>query len=379
MWLWGKRAGKELPQEPTTANAATTEPPREGAERYPDVDHAIETIAHALRVIGRAPLDGETDDTHTECEQWAQHVLVGRAPPGRSERPVGGRREWGGVRAYFTDRRRKESDRVARTNNDLRELIWSFVQKVNESVGEDEKSDHKTRVQLDRLRHATTLSVEDLKQEVLTTIHAIGDIMQQRAARHRAQTESLSRELNDLTEQLNAAKLASAIDPLTQLTNRSGLEAHLLQTQAVRNLFGEPACVAMIDLDHFKKINDTYGHIIGDTVIKRVAHTLALNFPRRSDCVSRYGGEEFALVMRDATPKEALRLIERMMVAVRALKFEAKGTTFGVTCSVGLAPMGRQEKHEETLQRADAALYQAKQQGRDRVITADDPNATPDA
>lgn len=130
--------------------------------------------------------------------------------------------------------------------------------------------------------------------------------------------------------------------------------------------------VLVIDIDHFKKVNDTYGHLAGDIAIQKVAHHLMSN-TRRDDIVARFGGEEFVVLMRDIEKNQALRLGEQIRSQVESLEIEAKNHKFKVTVSVGLASMGPQnEAHfrhfNEFLELADKKLYQAKEEGRNRVM-----------
>jgi len=127
----------------------------------------------------------------------------------------------------------------------------------------------------------------------------------------------------------------------------------------------------MVDLDHFKRINDRFGHPGGDLVLQTFADLLIKLFPRRSDVVARYGGEEFALILVDAGPDDLKRLSKRLLDAVRALAIDYLGDTIRVTCSIGIASGTPQDNVETLLRRADHALYQAKQEGRDRVVFAD--------
>ena len=94
----------------------------------------------------------------------------------------------------------------------------------------------------------------------------------------------------------------------------------------VRTLLDEPACLAMVDIDHFKQINDMHGHTTGDSALEAIASALVRCFPRRSDLVTRLGGDEFAVILRDATAADGGRLAERFLTAVRAARGAGSGT-----------------------------------------------------
>jgi len=129
----------------------------------------------------------------------------------------------------------------------------------------------------------------------------------------------------------------------------------------------------MIDIDHFKRFNDTYGHLAGDQCIKLVADTVKRCFARGSDLVARYGGEEFVALAAGVERRQARERAELLREAIRELTGERNGRAAQlVTVSVGLATMTPDERlaPEDMLDAADRALYQAKRQGRDRVVAA---------
>jgi len=126
----------------------------------------------------------------------------------------------------------------------------------------------------------------------------------------------------------------------------------------------------MLDLDHFKEINDTYGHPAGDLVLQTVANAIVRVFPRRSDFIARYGGEEFAVILVDVEPADMAPLGERILKAVRALSIDYQDNNIRLTCSVGIAACTQLDRAETLLSRVDQALYQAKQAGRDRSVFA---------
>lgn len=154
---------------------------------------------------------------------------------------------------------------------------------------------------------------------------------------------------------------------------------HLLNLRAFRQIMhaaltrpdGAPSlCVAFIDIDHFKPINDHHGHAVGDAVLTAVARTLKASV-RQQDAVARIGGEEFAVLMPDATLAVALPVAERLREAVQAMKVVIGGAELRVTVSVGLAASSLPHRTADNLlQEADAAMYRAKQGGRNRVVAA---------
>jgi diguanylate cyclase (GGDEF)-like protein len=139
---------------------------------------------------------------------------------------------------------------------------------------------------------------------------------------------------------------------------------------------GAPAAILLVDIDHFKRVNDTYGHLAGDDLLAVLAGTLQQNV-RTCDVLGRFGGEEFVAVLPGAGEQEACRIAERLRERVGAISVPAPGGPVTVTISIGVAALGRDGSELfELLAAADAALYRAKSSGRDRVCTLP-PGAAP--
>lgn len=179
-----------------------------------------------------------------------------------------------------------------------------------------------------------------------------------------------TREIQDLRGRLEDVRMEALTDGLTGLFNRKHFDAQLRRDARQAMEAGEPMTVVLCDIDHFKRFNDTYGHAIGDEVIKLVARTLKQNVKGR-DTPSRYGGEEFAVILPQTALPDAVTLAEqiRRKLAGKELKTKGGNRSFGsVTMSLGVAQYRYGEPLAGLLQRADEALYAAKRGGRNRVI-----------
>ncbi len=161
-------------------------------------------------------------------------------------------------------------------------------------------------------------------------------------------------------------------DALTGLYNRRYLEESLDREMSRATRSGRPIGVMMIDIDHFKQCNDTFGHVAGDAVLHAVGQYL-LSLTRGEDILCRYGGEEFVLVMTNASARAVWERAEALRVGVQELKVEHESRQIGpVTLSIGIALLpDHGESWRAVLPAADAALYQAKQAGRNRVVQGD--------
>jgi two-component system cell cycle response regulator len=168
-------------------------------------------------------------------------------------------------------------------------------------------------------------------------------------------------------------------DGLTGLTNHRTFQARLDEQLAQAQRYGKRLSLILCDIDHFKSVNDTYGHPMGDVVLKGVARTL-LKEARTTDVVARYGGEEFAVVMPETDAAGALVIAERIRERVKALVFETGQGQLRVTLSLGLAGVPDDAARKgELIERADACLYHAKRNGRDRSVSASSLRAPPPA
>lgn len=178
----------------------------------------------------------------------------------------------------------------------------------------------------------------------------------------------------DLAERMG--KLAAS-DPLTGVLNRRGFEEAGARALALARRQGQPLTIVMVDLDRFKSINDRYGHAAGDVVLRRFTEHIAGSI-RAGDLFGRLGGEEFALLLVDASPSAAMEAIDRIRIALGNLEIAAGQHRIRITASFGITgPSEPDEELPAILARADSALYLAKKAGRDRVTMAPVPPTLP--
>lgn len=176
--------------------------------------------------------------------------------------------------------------------------------------------------------------------------------------------------LREMTASLSARsrnlEQAALTDGLTGMQNRRYFDDALKEYLHEFRRIDRPVGLMILDLDHFKQVNDTYGHDAGDEVLRSVAKCLK-SMTRYHDVVARLGGEEFAIVAPNMDIELLQRVADRMRKAIAALSIETAGSQLNITSSVGLALWDKQETAEEFYRRADKQLYEAKRQGRNRV------------
>lgn len=209
----------------------------------------------------------------------------------------------------------------------------------------------------------------------LRTAFARKEALEQREqAVLRKSMESMRKELNELSSEANTYKerlfeqqKLNLLDSLTQLPNRAALEERMELEYRNYQRHRTPLWIAVADIDHFKSINDSFGHSTGDKTLQVIAMALK-NSLRETEFVARYGGEEFVLLLPDVAEKDIVQLLNRLREKVKNIPFKFKNQRITVTVSIGAAQVMGNELMHETFERADAALYKAKHESRDRVV-----------
>ncbi|WPN30256.1 GGDEF domain-containing protein [Pseudomonas sp. P5_109] len=176
----------------------------------------------------------------------------------------------------------------------------------------------------------------------------------------------MEQEAQGYREHLEEQRQKALVDPLTGLPNRAAWSERLDHEVKQWQQHGNTLLLAMLDLDHFKRINDNYGHLAGDKVLKIIASVLRKRL-RGTDFIARFGGEEFVLLMPSTVPSAGLKLLESLRASIEACPFHFKGEPVTITVSIGMSAFRPGEHGDQVLKRADQALYRAKNAGRNRV------------
>jgi len=269
----------------------------------------------------------------------------------------------------------KTTDRIdkvgARVIGEIDDVVVLLTDALGVSASYDASLDGATQ----QLAGAKTREqVKTVVQSLLKSTHEMRDT-------NKALEERLmlsKNEISNLQQSLEAIRAESLTDPLTGLGNRKYFD-RMIET-AVQNAVAadEPLSLLMFDIDHFKSFNDSYGHLTGDQVLRLVGMSLKQTI-KGQDITARYGGEEFAVVLPNTALRQALTVADHIRRAVMAkeLKKKSTGEILGrVTISVGVSMLKSGDDTDALIERADACLYAAKRNGRNRVVCEVDPEYT---
>ncbi|QCK87630.1 GGDEF domain-containing protein [Phreatobacter aquaticus] len=223
---------------------------------------------------------------------------------------------------------------------------------------------------------ATTGSTEGLRSIIENLVRSTREIEANNKALEQRLKASRT-EIKQLQENLDAVRTESLTDPLTSLGNRKFYDQAISKSLALANKSGTPMALLISDIDHFKKFNDTFGHLTGDQVLRLVALSVKQNV-KGQDLACRYGGEEFAIILPDTTLRAAVTVAEHIRRAVMTKELIKRSTSENlgrITVSLGVAAFRPGDTVATLYERADRCLYAAKRNGRNRVICETDPEA----
>lgn len=188
-----------------------------------------------------------------------------------------------------------------------------------------------------------------------------------------AQLSTSQREIEKLRSDLERSREEAILCPLTRVLNRNGFDKKLQSVLDQASASARPGCLVMLDIDHFKTVNDSFGHVVGDRVLEGLGEILRMMAADAGAAVARYGGEEFALLLPDCRIARAVELAEAVRRQVKRMRVRQRGSdkvVCTVTVSAGVAVWQAGDDAAAFIGRADAALYRAKQAGRDKVLEA---------
>tara|TARA_Y100001968_G_scaffold178107_1_gene163088 strand:- start:5623 stop:6846 length:1224 start_codon:yes stop_codon:yes gene_type:complete len=269
--------------------------------------------------------------------------------------------------AWFGRRRSAQEDR----NQEMAHLISVMGKALKAIEGDDHLFHDSLEKNLVRLRQAAdSVQVRSASARLQRIVDEAAEQVQEQRATTEKRIRSLSDMVRGLHEELDQVKVEAQEDALTGLFNRKSFDDRLEAEFRKARLAPYQFSLVLIDLDHFKAVNDTYGHVVGDRVLQGCGKALQEVVLRRSDFCARYGGEEMAVILADCAAEGAMKVAENLRASIKTVRVKAGKKEIEVTASFGIAEGCDTDLAEDLIGRADAALYIAKRSGRDKVVAA---------
>ena len=214
--------------------------------------------------------------------------------------------------------------------------------------------------------------IKTMKQNLKKEVAAIQATVRKKEEQDRQQMDALAKQISRLTVELKKVKTKAMTDGLTKAYNREAFDSYIRKIVDQNTIKKSPFALLMFDIDDFKKINDEYGHQIGDRVLVAVVRKCT-EFIRDEDFLARYGGEEFVIVLPGASLRNALKKAQRLRKAIAGTHYttdkEKEGKGLSITVSIGASSFRKNDSVSTVIDRSDQALYQAKRTGKNRVVS----------
>lgn len=328
------------------------------------------TLLHMIDTYNKHLLDFENQPVR-RVRETLDELAKGLA----SSDPVACEKALFRFRQFFASYRIDEYTYVQNTFDDFKNIIWDFADQLGEDVRFEKAQDHGVHQSLEQLKEAVeSNSIEVLRSKSREFIDHYIEVQTKKDENRNHRIDSIQKNLSTMKKQLLEANHSMRVDHLTGAFNRKSFDEQLKKYLSLAQ-FSNSACTLIImDIDFFKKINDSYGHDIGDFVLKECVRTIKKVFYRETDFVARIGGEEFAVVLPDFKVEHAVHKAEELMTLIRKETFIQGDLQIKFTMSMGIAQMNEQEIKDQSagtwIKRADQALYQSKNTGRNKYTIA---------
>ncbi|MBC7742625.1 MAG: diguanylate cyclase [Bdellovibrionaceae bacterium] len=275
------------------------------------------------------------------------------------------------IRQFFSSYRIDEYSYIQNTFDDFKRIVWDFADQLGEDMEFENNKDKTLSAHLDGLKEAIEdNSIETLRLKSREFINSYVEYQSQRKEIRERRMTTVKKNLNTIKKQLTVANNSLSIDHLTSAHNRKACDEYIKKLVQMNHINQSPTALIMLDIDFFKKINDSYGHDIGDYVLKECVRILSEVFNRDGEMVARIGGEEFVVVLPTHSVELAVLRAEEAQKRIRGEAFIQGNLDIRFTVSMGIAQLLSEESSSDWLKRADTALYQSKNSGRNKFTVA---------
>lgn len=278
------------------------------------------------------------------------------------------------IRQFISSYRIDEYTYVQNTFDDFKRIIWDFADHLSEEAHVEDSAQGDINQSLEQLREAVeSNSIEELRARSREFINFYLKHQNTSNERRSKRMESIKKNLTTVKKQLMEANQTMRRDHLTGAHNRKSYDEQVRRYLQLHEIDRDPMTIILLDIDFFKKINDAYGHDIGDFVLKECVRLLQESFSREEDFIARLGGEEFAVILPGCNSEAAVKMAEEAMTRIRKEVFVHDKLEIRFTVSMGIAEVMNGEGADNWYKRADEALYESKQTGRNKYTVSKGP------
>lgn len=275
------------------------------------------------------------------------------------------------IRQFFSSYRIDEYSYIQNTFDDFKRIVWDFADQLSEDIQFETKKESGLANNLKDLKEAVEAnSIESLRHKSREFINSYMEYQNQKNDMRNRRMDTVKKNLNTIKKQLLEANANLGVDHLTGAQNRKSFDDYIKKLAQINSLSQGQFSLIMLDIDHFKKINDSYGHDIGDFVLKECVQLLHQVFHKEDMMIARIGGEEFVVVLPNHSVEHAVIRAEEAMKRIRGEVFIQGDLEIRFTVSMGIAQLIEKENTMDWLKRADTALYQSKNSGRNKFTVA---------
>ncbi len=284
------------------------------------------------------------------------------------------------IRQFFSSYRIDEYSYIQNTFDDFKRIVWDFADQLGEDLQFENNKEKQLGNNLKDLKEAVEAnSLESLRQKSREFINSYVEYQSQKNELRNRRIQNTKKNLDVVKKQLLEANSSLNTDHLTSASNRKSFDEYIKKTVQMNKIGKSQVSIIMLDIDFFKKINDSYGHDIGDFVLKECVKTLKSVFHKEDEMVARIGGEEFVVVLPNHSIEHAVIRAEETQKLIRNEAYIQGNIDIRFTVSMGIAQLLEDETASDWLKRADLALYQSKNSGRNKYTVAGKLLKTPKA
>lgn len=276
------------------------------------------------------------------------------------------------LRQYFAGYRMDEYTYVRKTFEDFKGILWDFIEQLADDSRFQDVSDKSLHSSMKELKEAVeSESIDILRSKSREFIDSYVEYTSKRDDRRTKRMSSIKKNLDSVKKKLEQADKSMRTDHLTGAFNRKSFDENIKEQITMFEMSKSAVTLCILDIDYFKRVNDTYGHDVGDFVLKECVRMLQEAYGKETDFVARIGGEEFAIILQDHGVAQAVARAGETFATIRKEVFIHEGKELQFTVSMGIAQLQASENADQWIKRADAALYASKHGGRDRWTIAE--------